>query len=322
VDGTDGAARRGLDGIDLGHDLVSGLHGLARQRLHLRGYDREAPAGRTGPRRLDGGVQRQEVRLVGHRLDQARDRADAVGHDRELLDFLVRGPRDLRHVRDELAGPLGLTGNVGDGGAELLGARRHREHVPRGCRRRGLRVGSLYARLLGDPVEGERGLAHAARLAFDLVLDLDQRVAELGDDLAEAPLAVDLQVAVLAGGGLGTALRQHAVGGMTGRFLGRGEGLGELAGGQHQGGGFRYEDQGVKDDAQVLGAVGEHGGRVEHVEREVVDGDDAGRHQDRGPAAPSGGDREGGEEHHVDVDLQVRAGGDEHQQADQHHQGG
>jgi hypothetical protein len=37
------------------------------------------------------------------------------------------------------------------------------------------------------------------------------------------------------------------------------------------------------------GAVGEHGGRVEHVEREVVDGDDAGRHQDRGPAAPSGG---------------------------------
>ena len=41
----------------------------------------------TGPGRLDGRVERQEVRLVCHGLDQAHHRADAVGHHRELLDL-------------------------------------------------------------------------------------------------------------------------------------------------------------------------------------------------------------------------------------------
>ena len=55
--------RRGvaLDGQHPAGDVLGRLRRLLRQLLDLVGHDREALAGLTGPRRLDRGVQRQQV---------------------------------------------------------------------------------------------------------------------------------------------------------------------------------------------------------------------------------------------------------------------
>ena len=49
-----------------------------RQRAHFRGDDGEAAAGFAGARRLDAGVERQQVGLERDLVDHADDRADLV----------------------------------------------------------------------------------------------------------------------------------------------------------------------------------------------------------------------------------------------------
>ena len=46
-------------------DLVGRLRGLVGQRFHFGGDHGEAAAGIAGARRLDGGVERQQVGLLG-----------------------------------------------------------------------------------------------------------------------------------------------------------------------------------------------------------------------------------------------------------------
>ena len=67
---------RGLHAGDLRADLVGRLGGLGGQRLDLLGDHREALAGLAGARRLDGGVERQQVGLLGDRGDQLDHVAD------------------------------------------------------------------------------------------------------------------------------------------------------------------------------------------------------------------------------------------------------
>ena len=67
LDGGDRVLRRGLHAGDLRADLLGRLGGLRGERLDLRGHDREAAAGFAGARRLDGGVERQQVGLLGDR---------------------------------------------------------------------------------------------------------------------------------------------------------------------------------------------------------------------------------------------------------------
>src|SRR3712207_7461014 len=59
--------------------------GLLRQLLDLGGDDREALARLTGASRLDRGVERQQVGLLGDAVDQLDDRGD-----------LLRGVAQLR----------------------------------------------------------------------------------------------------------------------------------------------------------------------------------------------------------------------------------
>ena len=60
---TGGSLHRG----DLRRDFLGRLRRLVGERLHLGSDHREAAAGFTGARRLDGGVQRQQVGLRGDR---------------------------------------------------------------------------------------------------------------------------------------------------------------------------------------------------------------------------------------------------------------
>ena len=60
-------------------DLVGGPAGLVGQALDLVGDHGEALAGIAGARRLDGGVQRQQVGLAGDVVDQVDHVADLLG---------------------------------------------------------------------------------------------------------------------------------------------------------------------------------------------------------------------------------------------------
>jgi len=73
----DGAYRvlgRRLDAGDLLADLAGRLRSLFGQRLHFRRHDCKAAAGFTRARRLDGGVERQQVGLLGNGVDELYDR--------------------------------------------------------------------------------------------------------------------------------------------------------------------------------------------------------------------------------------------------------
>ena len=69
---------RGLDAGNLLADLAGRLRGLLGQRLDLRGDHGKAAAGLAGARRLDGGVERQQIGLPGNGGDQLDHVADAA----------------------------------------------------------------------------------------------------------------------------------------------------------------------------------------------------------------------------------------------------
>src|SRR6202035_3315178 len=88
-----GVGDRRLDGADLAGDLLGGLGGLPGERLHLRGDDREAAAGFAGARRLDGGVEGEQVGLAGNRLNEPDHLADTGGGLAELRHGMDGAPR-------------------------------------------------------------------------------------------------------------------------------------------------------------------------------------------------------------------------------------
>ena len=70
----DRVPRHHLDVRDLARDLLGRLRGLHRQMLHLGGDHREAATGVARTRRLDRGVERQQIGLLGDVGDQAQQR--------------------------------------------------------------------------------------------------------------------------------------------------------------------------------------------------------------------------------------------------------
>ena len=56
------------------------------ERLDLGRNHRETPSGLAGTRGLDGGVEREQVGLLGDRRDQLHHVADAAGRVRQLVD--------------------------------------------------------------------------------------------------------------------------------------------------------------------------------------------------------------------------------------------
>ena len=86
-------------------DLLRRLAGAFREPLHLLRDHREAAPRLAGRRRLDGGVQREHVRLLRDVRDQLHDLADllrgfaqALDPLRRLLDLLA----DVVHARDRV----------------------------------------------------------------------------------------------------------------------------------------------------------------------------------------------------------------------------
>ena len=120
---------RRLHAGDLGADLVGRLGGLGGERLDLLRDHREALAGLAGARRLDGGVERQQVGLLGDRRDQLDDVADAAGRLRQFADARVGLLRLLDRLVGDPAGLLHLPADLVDRTGHLLGRRGDRLHV-------------------------------------------------------------------------------------------------------------------------------------------------------------------------------------------------
>ena len=102
-------------------DVFGGGGGLLRQCFDFRGDHGESFAGRSGARRFDGRVERQQVGLRGNFGDGFGDFADFAGGHAELID-LLRDARGLAGglIRDA-ARFFGILRDLADGGSHLLG---------------------------------------------------------------------------------------------------------------------------------------------------------------------------------------------------------
>jgi hypothetical protein len=103
ADRTDRIAGDTLDPADLPGDILRRRRRLPGERLHLGGHHREAAPGGAGTSRLDRGVQRQRVRLLGERGDQPDHGADRF---RRLVQLRHQG-RGLIGLGDGQPGHVG-----------------------------------------------------------------------------------------------------------------------------------------------------------------------------------------------------------------------
>src|ERR1700712_5775360 len=138
-------------------DLLDRRHGFLGRTLHagnmgrylVGGDDRETAAGLTGAGGFDGGVQRQQVGLLGDRGDQLDDVADLLRGARQFADAAIGLPRlGSRRFRD-LAGFLTPPADFVDRRGKLAGRVRDRLHVAGGLFR-------CAGDLAGEAVGGSR----------------------------------------------------------------------------------------------------------------------------------------------------------------------
>ena len=83
----DRAAGRFLHRQNMPRDLLGRFRGFHRERFDFGGDDGEAAARFTGSRRLDGGVQRQQIGLAGDVANELDDVANLFGGLRQAGIF-------------------------------------------------------------------------------------------------------------------------------------------------------------------------------------------------------------------------------------------
>jgi len=125
-----GAARFGDEARDLPGELADGaadlerrLARLPRQRLDLTRDDGKSPARLAGARRLDGGVEREEIGLARDRLDRAGDAGDfgeRVADRRQPLLDAGDGIDQRRDAADGAGDRLARILQIGAGGIGVL----------------------------------------------------------------------------------------------------------------------------------------------------------------------------------------------------------
>jgi hypothetical protein len=70
-------------------DLFGGLRGLHGERFHFRSDDGETAPGLAGPRRLDCGIEREQIGLAGNVLNELDHVADFLRDIGERRDVVI-----------------------------------------------------------------------------------------------------------------------------------------------------------------------------------------------------------------------------------------
>ena len=166
--GIDRARGVALQRLDLLGDLLGGVLGLHRQRLHLGGDDRETAPGLAGARGLDGGIERQQRCLPGDLRDQVDDIADRRGRLPQAVHIGAGFAGGFAGLVGELAGVADLGADALRRLGELVGGMRK-------GRRRALRGGGPAGQGVGAPADGgkrRRGRLGAAGDRIGRALEL------------------------------------------------------------------------------------------------------------------------------------------------------
>src|SRR5215213_9784555 len=139
-----------LDARYLLADLAGRLRRLFGQRLHFGRHHGKTAPGFAGPRRLDGGIERQQIGLAGDGVDQLHHVADPGGGLGEFGDAVVGLLRLLHRLTGDTRRALHLPADLVDRGRHLFGRGGDRLHIGGGLlRRRRNRGGKLLRTLRG-----------------------------------------------------------------------------------------------------------------------------------------------------------------------------
>ena len=168
VDGLDRAHGGALHAGDLRGDFLGGAAGLAGQRLDLAGNHGEAAAGVARARGLDGGVERQQIGLLGDVGDELDHVADAPGRFVEFLDREIGAAGLVHRLGGDGVGLRHLAVDLVDRSRQLVGGRCDVAHV-RGSLGRGRRGARCLGRgFVGGAGELGRGRQHLIGNAAEL----------------------------------------------------------------------------------------------------------------------------------------------------------
>jgi len=166
---------------------------------------REALAGFAGARRLDGGVERQQIGLPRDVADQRHHVADLTRAGSEAADLAVGGTRFLGCLRDDIIGVGELAADLAGGARQFVGGDRGAFHIDRGFVIGLDRAVRPRAGLVGGAGEDAGGRAHCA----GAVADGGEQCLRLRAEGADRAVDGDAALFLVAGGGaffLGAAL--------------------------------------------------------------------------------------------------------------------
>ena len=111
-----------LDGVDLLADILGRRRSLAGQFLDFVGYHRKAFASFTGPRGFDGGIQGEQVGLLGDGGDHLHHFADFDAARSQFVHGLVGFVGGPNSRRGDARGFGGVLRDLANAGVHLLGA--------------------------------------------------------------------------------------------------------------------------------------------------------------------------------------------------------
>ena len=236
----------------------------------------------AGARRLDGGVQGEQVGLTRDSLNQRHDLADLLRARSQPFDNSIGAPRFFGRLGGNSGRARHLLRDTADRGGQLFGGGGHRFDICGGLRRRGRgRRGLACGLSIAAAHRGGQAL-HVVGGHGDRLDDAADRALEAGGEFAPCRVAVLLGVqfdldALVVGARLGGASGF----GFSGFLCSRPEQLRKLVGKPDQHARLDQQDDGVQNHAPEVGASRIDRRRKDEIQHKMMQCDRKGAGDDR-----------------------------------------